>query len=288
MAAGMSLSPIRLECFVDELVGRPELWRNFVRHESDARVCEQIWADEDVDAWLICWSKDQDTGFHDHDESAAAIAVIDGHVREDRLRLAAGHRSRVIGPGQNFFVAPTAIHRVLHAGGGPAVTIHAYSPPLSRTGSYRIGADGALERAAQPFEHELRLELVGPWPLELGSYCSSDRPNGLPSESLQIAQRDPGWTTLPPRALTWSSAASRSPTAKYGSENESPGPRPRSCTPITGACSLACHPSPSASVRSSKLAPSNADQKRRARSGSSAGNSTSASRASIADTITPS
>ena len=65
-----------------------------------------------------------------------------------------------MGPGETFFVAPTAIHRVLHAGDGPAVTIHAYSPPLTRTGAYRLGPDGALERAAQPFEQELRAELA--------------------------------------------------------------------------------------------------------------------------------
>lgn len=53
---------------------------------------------------------------------------------------------------------PTAIHRVLHSGTGPAVTIHAYSLPLRRMGAYRIGADGALEREAQPFEHELCAE----------------------------------------------------------------------------------------------------------------------------------
>jgi len=154
----MSLTPVRLERFVDELVASPELWRDFVRHDSDVRVYQQIWADDDVNAWLICWSEDQDTGFHDHDESAAAIAVIDGHVREDRLRLAADPGTRVMGPGETFFVAPTAIHRVLHAGDGPAVTIHAYSPPLSRTGAYRIGPDGELEREPLSVEDELRAE----------------------------------------------------------------------------------------------------------------------------------
>ena len=47
----------------------PERWRHLVRHADDARVYEQIWDDEDVNAWVICWSEDQDTGFHDHDES---------------------------------------------------------------------------------------------------------------------------------------------------------------------------------------------------------------------------
>jgi hypothetical protein len=55
-------------------------------------------------------------------------------------------------------VPPIAIHRVLHAGDGPAVTIHAYSPPLRRMGAYRVGANGELERESQPFEQELRAE----------------------------------------------------------------------------------------------------------------------------------
>jgi hypothetical protein len=55
-----------------------------------------------------------------------------------------------------FALPPVAIHRVLHAGNGPAVTIHAYSPPLRRSGVYRVGEDGSLERESQPFEVELQ------------------------------------------------------------------------------------------------------------------------------------
>lgn len=154
----MSLTMLELERFVRSLAAAPERWSPHVRHESDVRVYEQIWADEDVNAWVICWSEDQDTGFHDHDESAAAIAVISGSVREDRLRLSGEPRSQKLGPGATFTVPPEAIHRVLHAGDAPAVTIHAYSPPLTRTGSYRLGPDGELQRESLPFEEELRAE----------------------------------------------------------------------------------------------------------------------------------
>ncbi len=152
----MSLTPEALERFVAELAATPELWQHAIRHASDVRVYEQIWDDEDVNAWVICWSEDQDTGFHDHDESSAAIAVISGQVREDRLRLGDDPRSRTFGPGQVFTVPSVAIHRVLHAGDGPAVTLHAYSPPLARTGAYRLGADGELERELLSYEEELR------------------------------------------------------------------------------------------------------------------------------------
>jgi hypothetical protein len=156
----MSLSIDELGRFASALARSPERWRHLVRHAQDARVYDQIWDDEDVNAWIICWSEDQDTGFHDHDESAAAIAVVSGHVREDRLVLGGEPVSRESGPGATFTLAPVAIHRVLHAGAGPAVTIHCYSPPLRRTGAYRTAADGTLERESQSFEAELGADLA--------------------------------------------------------------------------------------------------------------------------------
>jgi mannose-6-phosphate isomerase-like protein (cupin superfamily) len=81
--------------------------------------------------------------------------VISGRVREERLRLGAEPTVREVGAGQVLTMPAVAIHRVLHAGDGPAVTIHAYSPPLRRTGAYRVGPDGALEREPLSFEEEL-------------------------------------------------------------------------------------------------------------------------------------
>jgi mannose-6-phosphate isomerase-like protein (cupin superfamily) len=154
----LSLTLVELERFAAGLAAAPERWRHLVRDADDARVYELIWDDEDVNAWVICWSEDQDTGFHDHDDSAAAIAVVSGRVREDRLRIGGAPLSREIGGGETFTLPPVAIHRVLHAAGRPAVTIHAYSPPLRRTGAYSVGPDGELEREALPFEAELRAE----------------------------------------------------------------------------------------------------------------------------------
>jgi len=154
----MSLTIDELERFVASLAATPELWEHHVRHSDDIRVYELIFDEQDVNAWVICWSHDQDTGFHDHDESGAAIAVISGEVREDRLRLGGSPSTRRVHGGSTFTVPPTAIHRVLHAGDAPAVTIHAYSPPLTRTGAYRISPEGALERESLSFEEELRGE----------------------------------------------------------------------------------------------------------------------------------
>jgi mannose-6-phosphate isomerase-like protein (cupin superfamily) len=156
----VSFTAAELERFVQGLVATPELWRDHIRHSEDLRVYEQIWDDEDVNAWVICWSEDQDTGFHDHDQSAAAIAVISGHVREERLAIGSVPTGRDLGAGDVFTIPPVAIHRVLHAGEAPAVTVHAYSPPLVRTGAYRIGPNGELERES----HSSEVELVTPAP----------------------------------------------------------------------------------------------------------------------------
>jgi quercetin dioxygenase-like cupin family protein len=149
-----------LERFAAGLAADTSRWRPLLAAAGDerARVYELLWDDETVNAWVIRWSEDSDTGFHDHDDSAAAITVVSGHVREDRLTIGASARSREFGAGETFTVEPSAIHRVLHAGTGPAVTIHAYCPPLRRTGAYTVLPGGELARESQPFEVELRGE----------------------------------------------------------------------------------------------------------------------------------
>jgi predicted metal-dependent enzyme (double-stranded beta helix superfamily) len=154
----MSLTPEQLEQFVARLAGEPQRWRHLVRHERDVRVYEQIFGDERLNAWLICWSDEQDTGFHDHDESAGAIAVLHGRVRDERLAIGSPPQVREFAAPQRFNIPPNAIHRVVHAGEEPAITLHAYSPPLIRMGAYRIGSHGELEREALSCEQELRAE----------------------------------------------------------------------------------------------------------------------------------
>jgi predicted metal-dependent enzyme (double-stranded beta helix superfamily) len=58
--------------------------------------------------------------------------------------------------GESFHFSPADIHRVRHAGSGPAVTLHVYSPPLLRMGAYEVGDDGVLARHTMSYEQELR------------------------------------------------------------------------------------------------------------------------------------
>ena len=153
---GRDLTPQELEVFVRDLAGRPELWERLVSHDPDARVYEELLRDEHVAVWLICWMHDQDTGFHDHDISAGAVAVAAGAVREDRLLLGGAPASRIVAAGEALHFQPSDIHRVQHAGDGPAITIHAYSPPLWRMGAYEVGPGGELARHSVSYAEELR------------------------------------------------------------------------------------------------------------------------------------
>ena len=72
---------------VRELAARPDLWRRHVRHSPVERLYVRLHLDDHLEVWLICWSQRQDTGFHDHDGSRGAVAVVDGALRERRLAV---------------------------------------------------------------------------------------------------------------------------------------------------------------------------------------------------------
>jgi predicted metal-dependent enzyme (double-stranded beta helix superfamily) len=150
------LTARELEDLVRDLMARPERWAEHVAHDPERRRYELLHRDERVAIWLICWMDDHDTGFHDHDLSAGAVGVVAGAVREDRLVLGGGTVSRVAAQGESFTFAASDIHRVLHAGDAPAVTIHAYSPPLWRMGAYEVGGSGELRRHSVSYAEELR------------------------------------------------------------------------------------------------------------------------------------
>ena len=153
---GRDLLGPELQTFVAELADRPELWIHFVKHDSTQRLYEELISDDHLTAWLICWMDDHDTGFHDHDRSAGAVAVVSGAVCEERLAIDGPPRKRTGAVGDTFHFSPADIHRVRHTGSDPAVTLHVYSPPLERMGAYAVDDDGVLARHPVSSAEELR------------------------------------------------------------------------------------------------------------------------------------
>ena len=69
-------------------------WEHLVRHDSRPRVFERLASPPGTEAWLMCWMPGHDTGFHDHEASAAAILVAEGEVHEERLAVGRAHVER--------------------------------------------------------------------------------------------------------------------------------------------------------------------------------------------------
>lgn len=158
---GRDLDQQELVNFVKRLSWREDLWSHLVCHDANDRQYDQVFRDEHLAVWLIGWMREQDTGFHDHDLSYGAVTVISGELVEERLRLAGEPARNHYVAGHTFSVSASDIHRVTHHGSAPAVSLHAYSPPLWRMGAYVIETDGMLSRESISYAEELR-------PLEAG------------------------------------------------------------------------------------------------------------------------
>ena len=150
------MTELELEALVREIAADRDAWEHLVRHSREQREYVELRRDDDVAVWLICWMDEHDTGFHDHDLSSGAVAVADGAVAEDRLALGGPPVTRVAEAGESFHFTAADIHRVRHVGDRPAVTIHAYSPPLWRMGAYEILDGGELRRHSLSYAEELR------------------------------------------------------------------------------------------------------------------------------------
>jgi predicted metal-dependent enzyme (double-stranded beta helix superfamily) len=145
-----------LRGLVARIAADPSTWRGLVNLDAEHRHFAQLWRDDHVDVWVISWMDGHDTGFHDHDLSSGAIAVVRGELVEERLAVGASPRRRRYRAGDTFDFDASHVHRMHQASGGPAVSIHAYSPPLWRMGTYVIEPDGTLRRTSISYAEELR------------------------------------------------------------------------------------------------------------------------------------
>ena len=109
-------------------------WMEKVRLRTDERWYERLYHGPDHDIWAISWLPGQSTGFHDHGESSGALIVAAGVLEEHRP----GERPLVIYPGQPQTFGPDYAHDVRNVSLAPAISIHAYSPPLSDMNEYEL------------------------------------------------------------------------------------------------------------------------------------------------------
>ena len=149
------LSPAELADLVSRVAGAPGDWSHHVAFDADERVYVSLHRDSHVDVWLLCWTPENDTGWHDHDVSSGAVAVVAGELAENNLTLLRGAIERRVRAGEVFSFGPDHIHRLNGAEHG-SVSVHAYSPPLWRMGQYAVDEAGVLRRLSLSYADELR------------------------------------------------------------------------------------------------------------------------------------
>src|ERR1700761_4699571 len=137
-------------------------WMDRVRLRAEGRWYERLFQGPDHDIWVISWLPGQSTGFHDHGESSGAFVVTTGILEEHRP----GEQTLVIHPGKSRAFGPNYAHDVRNDSLAPAVSIHAYSPPLSEMNKYELDGSRLIprERASERAEalDEQGRELVDP------------------------------------------------------------------------------------------------------------------------------
>lgn len=128
-------------------------WLTRVRLNPAGRWYEQLHIDDTHEVWLISWLPGQETGFHDHGGAAGAFTVVLGALQESRLvgASAGGHvMAKPIRPGAARSFGPRYIHNVRNtAAASLAVSVHAYSPPLSTMTRYELTTSGLVRRGTE-------------------------------------------------------------------------------------------------------------------------------------------
>ncbi len=150
-----SLEKSELQELVDRLAADTESWRDLVAFPDGQRHYVSLYRDEYVDVWLLCWTPENDTGWHDHDISSGAVAVVGGVLKEFNPRIGGAHVEVSVEEGVSFSFGPEHIHRLVGEA-AQSVSIHAYSPPLWRLGQYSIDEGGVMRRVSVSYADELR------------------------------------------------------------------------------------------------------------------------------------
>jgi rhodanese-related sulfurtransferase len=117
-------------------------WLDRVRLRTEHRWYERLYQGPDYDIWVISWMPGQSTGYHDHGDSAGAFIVTTGMLEENRP----SERPFAIPPGKPRAFGRDYTHDVRNASLAPAISIHAYSPPLSEMNEYELEGSQLVPR----------------------------------------------------------------------------------------------------------------------------------------------
>ena len=146
-------TPAQLAEHVRRLTATPAEWIARVRLDTEGRWDEQIHIDDSYEIWLISWMPGHETGFHDHGISAGAFSVVWGELDEYLPPAGRPAPVRKVTPGMVRSFGPRYVHDVRNTSSSSvAVSVHAYSPPLSEMTRYVMTEGGLVVRGKEGAE----------------------------------------------------------------------------------------------------------------------------------------
>jgi Cysteine dioxygenase type I len=145
------LTPKQLAAQVWRLIATPAEWVARVRLDIEGRWYERIHMGDAHEVWLISWMPGQSTGFHDHGGSNGAFGVAWGDLDECAVpRQGGAVLVNRIGSGGVRSFGPRHVHDVRNSSASSvAVSVHAYSPPLSEMTRYNLTPSGLVASDAE-------------------------------------------------------------------------------------------------------------------------------------------
>jgi predicted metal-dependent enzyme (double-stranded beta helix superfamily) len=147
------LLPRSLAHITSTISSSPDLWTHLVRFDPTTRYFTRLHRSEIFEVWLICWDHGQDTLLHDHGGSVGAFTVASGALLEDfGSTRSTKLRTRTQHVGDSTCFGRDYLHNLVNRGLEPAVSIHAYSAPLTKMNFYRWRPSGMHHIRTLPCE----------------------------------------------------------------------------------------------------------------------------------------
>lgn len=119
----------------------------YIDYDADERWHQRIYRDRRMDVWLISWLPTQGTQLHDHGGSSGSFSVLSGELTEAVVGGGVELTDHQRTAGESVGFGAHYVHDVRNLSDAPAVSVHAYSPPLTTMTYYDL-ADGELTRIA--------------------------------------------------------------------------------------------------------------------------------------------
>lgn len=128
--------------FADEVRAGKYPFVDFSTERDQERWHQRIYRDPRIDIWLISWLPTQGTQLHDHGGSSGAFTVLSGTLTEAVPCGYADGRVQILETerraGESVKFGRHYIHDVRNAGTEAAISVHAYSAPLSKMTYYDL------------------------------------------------------------------------------------------------------------------------------------------------------